>query len=114
MVQSRTHNCNELRIENAGQEVTLAGFYDNLRQVSKNLGFLQLRDFYGVTQVVIESEEMMAKLAGADPATYTVTVFKQDQKKEYGGYDIDKLSEQQLIYFIAECLKQAANALSQY
>ena len=60
------------------------------------------------------SGKMMEKLAGADPATYTVTVFKQDQKKDYGGYDIDKLSEQQLIYFIAECLKQAANALSQY
>lgn len=64
MVQSRTHNCNELRLEDAGKSVTLVGFYDNLRQVSKNLGFLQLRDFYGVTQVVIETEEMMAKLDG--------------------------------------------------
>ncbi len=66
MVQSRTHNCNELRLEDVNKEVTLAGFYDNMRQVSKNLGFLQLRDFYGITQIVIENEEMMAKLDGVN------------------------------------------------
>ncbi|MCR4991352.1 MAG: aspartate--tRNA ligase [Lachnospiraceae bacterium] len=66
MVQSRTHNCNELRLSDAGKHVTLAGFYDNLRQVSKNLGFLQLRDFYGVTQIVIENEQMMEKLSGVN------------------------------------------------
>ncbi|MCR5609769.1 MAG: aspartate--tRNA ligase [Lachnospiraceae bacterium] len=59
MIQSRTHNCNELRIDNAGEKVTLAGWYENIRKVSKNLGFLVLRDFYGTTQVVIENEEMM-------------------------------------------------------
>ena len=31
----------------------------NIRKVSKNLGFLVLRDFYGTTQIVIETEEMM-------------------------------------------------------
>ncbi len=66
MTQSRTHNCGELRLSDAGKKVTLAGFYDNLRQVSKNLGFLQLRDFYGVTQVVIETEKMMASIAGVN------------------------------------------------
>jgi ABC-type glycerol-3-phosphate transport system substrate-binding protein len=60
------------------------------------------------------STEMMAKLAGVDPSTYTLEVFKQDQKKEYGGYDIDKLSKDQLIYFVAECLQQAANAMRTY
>ena len=59
MTQSRTHNCNELRIENVGEKVTIVGWYDNMRKVSKNLGFLILRDFYGITQVVVETEEMM-------------------------------------------------------
>ena len=56
MTQSRTHNCNELRLSNAGEKVTLVGWYENLRKVSKNLGFLILRDFYGTTQIVVETE----------------------------------------------------------
>ena len=64
MIQSRTHNCGQLRISDVGEKVTLVVFYDNMRKVSKNLGFLILRDFYGVTQIVIETEEMMAKLNG--------------------------------------------------
>ena len=60
MVQSRTHNCNELRLTDVGAKVTLVGWYENIRKVSKNLGFLILRDFYGTTQIVIETEDMMA------------------------------------------------------
>lgn len=59
MIQSRTHNCNELRSSNIGEKVTIAGWYENMRKVSKNLGFLILRDFYGTTQVVVETEDMM-------------------------------------------------------
>ena len=66
MTQSRTHNCNELRLSNAGEKVTLVGWYENLRKVSKNLGFLILRDFYGTTQIVVETEEMMEKLDGVN------------------------------------------------
>ena len=57
----RTHTCGQLRIEDVGQTVTLAGFLENLREVGSNLGFAVLRDFYGVTQVVVETEEMMAQ-----------------------------------------------------
>ena len=60
MVQSRTHTCGQLRMEQVGQQVKLAGFMENVRVVSANLAFLVLRDFYGTTQVVIETEEMMA------------------------------------------------------
>ncbi|MCI8937528.1 MAG: aspartate--tRNA ligase [Lachnospiraceae bacterium] len=74
MVQSRTHTCNQLRIGDAGKKVTIVGWYDNMRKVSKNLGFLILRDFYGVTQVVVETEEMMAKLSGINnESTLSVT-----------------------------------------
>ena len=66
LTQSRTHTCGELRMEHVGQKVTLAGFYDNMRKVSKNLGFLILRDFYGTTQLVIETEEMMERLNGVN------------------------------------------------
>ena len=59
MTQSRTHNCGELRLSDAGKTVTLAGWMENVREVGANLAFVVLRDFYGTTQLVIESEEMM-------------------------------------------------------
>jgi len=55
----RTHTCGELRMGNVGETVTLAGFLENFREVGAALGFAVLRDFYGVTQVVCESEEMV-------------------------------------------------------
>ena len=59
MTQGRTHTCGELRLPDAGKTVTLAGWMENVREVGANLAFVVLRDFYGTTQVVIESEEMM-------------------------------------------------------
>ena len=56
MMQSRTHTCNELRIENAGEKVKLVGWMENVREVGGNLAFLVLRDFYGTTQIVVEDE----------------------------------------------------------
>ncbi len=55
----RTHNCGELRLTDAGTQVTLAGFLENFREVGGSLGFAVLRDFYGTTQVVAETEEMV-------------------------------------------------------
>ncbi|MBP3737113.1 MAG: Asp-tRNA(Asn)/Glu-tRNA(Gln) amidotransferase GatCAB subunit C, partial [Lachnospiraceae bacterium] len=59
MMQSRTHNCGELRSENIGEKVTLSGWLENMRLVSANLAFIVVRDFYGTTQVVAETEEML-------------------------------------------------------
>ncbi len=74
MIQSRTHNCNELRLSDAGKSVTLVGWFENIRKVSKNLGFLILRDFYGTTQIVIESEDMMGIIDGLNKeSTISVT-----------------------------------------
>ena len=59
-MQSRTHTCGELRKENAGEKVTIVGWMENVREVGGNLAFVIMRDFYGTTQVVVETEEMMA------------------------------------------------------
>ncbi len=59
MKQSRTHNCGELRLADAGKQVTIVGWLENIREVGSNFAFLVLRDFYGTTQVVVENEEMM-------------------------------------------------------
>ena len=64
MFQSRTHNCNELRMEHVGQTVKIVGWMENVREVGSNLAFVILRDFYGTTQVVIETEDMMAAIKG--------------------------------------------------
>ncbi len=73
-MQSRTHTCNELRSSNIGENVVLVGWYENIRKVSKNLGFLILRDFYGTTQIVIETEEMMQMIGGVNnESTLSVT-----------------------------------------
>ena len=64
MTQNRTHTCGELRGSNAGECVQLCGWMENLREVSGSLAFLVLRDFYGTTQVVLESEAMLQKVAG--------------------------------------------------
>ena len=55
----RSHTCGELRMEHVGQTVKLAGFLENLREVGSSFAFAVLRDFYGVTQLVIENEETL-------------------------------------------------------
>ena len=64
MFQSRTHNCGELRLADAGAKVKIVGWMENVREVSASLAFVVVRDFYGTTQVVAESEDMVAVFKG--------------------------------------------------
>ncbi len=73
MMQSRTHNCGELRLADAGKNVTVVGWMENVREVGANFAFIVLRDFYGTTQVVIETEEMMKVIKGLNKET-TISV----------------------------------------
>ena len=59
MFQSRTHTCNELRLADAGKQVKIVGWMENVREVGANFAFVVVRDFYGTTQVVIETAEML-------------------------------------------------------
>ncbi len=59
MTQSRTNTCGELRLADAGKAVTLVGWLENIREVGSNFAFLVLRDYYGTTQIVVETEEIM-------------------------------------------------------
>ena len=64
MTQSRTHTCNELRMEHVGQKVKIVGWMENVREVGNNFAFVVVRDFYGTTQVVVENEDMMRVVKG--------------------------------------------------
>ena len=59
MMQNRTHTCGELRLTDVGKQVKIVGWMENVRVVSAALAFVVVRDFYGTTQVVAETEEMV-------------------------------------------------------
>lgn len=109
MLQSRTHTCNELRSSNIGEKVVLAGWYENLRKVSKNLGFLILRDFYGTTQIVIETEEMMQALDGVNnESTLSVTGIVRERSSKNAALatgDIEVVPEK--IEVLGKCIYNA-------
>lgn len=56
----RTHTCGELRMEQVGQEVTLAGWIQTVRKFG-SINFFDLRDRYGITQLLF-GESLNAKL----------------------------------------------------
>ncbi len=69
MTKYRTHTCGELRLSDAGKTVTLSGWMENLREVGGGIGFLVLRDFYGTTQVVVETESLLQQVQALNKET---------------------------------------------
>ena len=53
----RTCTCGETRKENAGEEIVLSGWINTYRDQGKGLVFIDLRDRYGLTQVVFDAED---------------------------------------------------------
>ena len=57
----RTHNLGELRKENINEEVELSGWVQKLRNLGGMI-FIDLRDQYGITQIVINDEKMQEEV----------------------------------------------------
>ena len=62
----RDHNCGELNIKNVGQTVELAGWVQRIRNLGSMI-FVDLRDQYGITQLVISDEELKNQMDEINP-----------------------------------------------
>ena len=83
MMQNRTHTCGELRLSDAGKQVKICGWLENVREVGSELAFAVIRDFYGTTQVVAETAQQVAQLKSiTKESTVSVegTVRERDSK----------------------------------
>ena len=69
----RTHTCGELRPEHVGQQARLSGWVHRKRDHG-NLLFIDLRDHYGVTQVVVDVSSPVVQAAEAVRAESVITV----------------------------------------
>jgi len=69
----RTHNCGELRINDVGKKVTLAGWVDKMRDLG-GIRFLILRDRYGYTQVVPGDDEKVVEALRKLKPEYVIRV----------------------------------------
>ena len=74
----RTVNCGELREENIGQEVRVAGWVENIRDHG-GVMFLDIRDEYGVLQVVVHNDELLKNINRECTVTLGGKVVKRDE-----------------------------------
>lgn len=101
----RTHYCNELRLEDVGKEVRLAGWVQKIRNLGK-MTFVDLRDEFGITQIIISDDEnlksQMADLKTECAITVTGKVAERSNKnKEIETGDIEIVAEK--ITILGKC-----------
>lgn len=84
MNKYKTHTCNEISLEDVGKKVRIAGFVETIRDLG-GLVFLDIRDMYGITQVVTSGNPEDVDFASHIPIESSVTVFgevKKEMKKQ--------------------------------
>ena len=77
----RTHNCNEISLNDVGKKVRIAGFVQTIRDFG-GLVFLDIRDMYGITQVVTSGEAKDVDFASHIPIESSVTVLGTVKKRD--------------------------------
>ena len=86
MSKYRTHNCNELRLSDVGKQVKIAGFVETIRDLG-GLVFLDIRDMYGITQVVTSAEDKDVDFASHIPIESSVCVTGIVKKRDPETYN---------------------------
>ena len=79
MSKYRTNNCGELRISDAGKTVKLAGWVQTIRNLGA-MKFIDLRDEYGITQVVVSAEMDLKEVVTESAIGVTGTVIERASK----------------------------------
>ena len=74
----RTHYCGELRESDIGQSVRVAGWVENIRDHG-GVMFLDIRDHYGVVQVVVHDDRLLEGINKECSVTVSGTVTKRDE-----------------------------------
>ena len=80
MNEFKTHTCNEISIEDVGKKVRIAGFVETIRDLG-GLVFLDIRDMYGITQVVTSMESQDVDVVSHIPIESSVTVYGTVRKR---------------------------------
>ena len=75
----RTNNCNELTINDLDKEVILSGFVNTIRDHG-GVMFLDLRDSFGITQVVVHDEKLLEGISKESVVRVTGKVIKRDEE----------------------------------
>ena len=81
MNQYRTYTCNQISLEDVGKKVRIAGFVQTIRDLG-GLVFLDIRDMYGITQVVTSGNEADVDFASHIPVESSVTVYGEVRKRD--------------------------------
>lgn len=81
MQEYKTHTCNEISLEDVGKKVKIAGFVETIRDFG-GLVFLDIRDMYGITQVVTSGKEEDVDFASHIPLESSVSVYGEVKKRE--------------------------------
>ena len=81
MEEYRTHSCNEISLEDVGKKVRIAGWVETIRDFG-GLVFLDIRDMYGITQVVTSGKSEDVDFASHIPIESTVTVYGTVRKRD--------------------------------
>ncbi len=100
MNEYRTHNCNEISLEDVGKKVRIAGFVDTIRDLG-GVVFLDIRDMYGITQVVTSADGEDVDFASHIPLESSVTVYGTVRKRSEETVNL-KLKTGKVEIFIEE------------
>ena len=81
MKEYRTHYCDEISLEDVGKKVRIAGFVQTIRDLG-GLVFLDIRDMYGITQVVTSGKTEDVDFASHIPLESSVSVYGEVKKRD--------------------------------